>query len=184
MEANCFSGIKCKIYGLLALFLLLAIAFYQLSLGGLIYFILLGCAIIWLILELKYDSKGKNLKNALLIGLFLMIFDFIVENSGGAAGLWTTHQSIFPIEFVPLEIMFICTIGGMAWALYLPKEQSLVYSLFDIIFFSFFGALGEALLIKSGLMNYTGGWTSIHAFFGYILTWVILHLMRYKVLKV
>jgi ABC-type polysaccharide transport system permease subunit len=72
----------------------------------------------------------------------------------------------------------------MAWALYLPKKFRLSYSLFDILFFSFFGALGEALLIKNGLMVYTGGWTTTHAFFGYFVTWVILHTIRYKVLEV
>ncbi|MBM3309141.1 MAG: hypothetical protein FJY77_02715 [Candidatus Altiarchaeales archaeon] len=185
MAGKCIlSGQRCKIAGLLALFILLALLFHYLELGRLIYYILLFCAVVWLALELKFDSSGKNIRNAFLVGLFLMVFDFAVENTGGFIGLWTTHQSILPIYFVPLEIIFICTLGGMAWALHLPKKFSPSYSLFDILLFSFFGALGEALLIKNSLMIYTGGWTSTHAFFGYFTTWVILHIIRYKILKV
>ncbi|MFH1125837.1 MAG: hypothetical protein V1703_01815 [Candidatus Altiarchaeota archaeon] len=184
MEEKCILGRKLKVNGLLLLFVILAFCFLYFQPGRLIYFILLLCSIGWLAVELRCESPGKNLKNAFLIGMFLMVFDFAVENSGGFMGYWKTYQSVFPIYFVPLEIMFICVIGGMAWALYLPEKFSLGYSLFDIVFFSAFGAFGEALLIGNGLMMYTGGWTSVHAFFGYLVTWVILHFVRYKVLKV
>lgn len=184
MAEKCVVGQKFKINGLLVLFTLLVFVFLYLQPGRLVYFILLLCSVGWLAFELKCDASGKNVKNAFLVGVFLMVFDFAIENSGGFLGYWNTYRSIFPIYFTPLEIMFICTIGGMAWALHLPKKFSPGYSLFDILFFSFFGAVGEALLIRNGLMLYTGGWTSVHAFFGYVFTWVILHLVRYKALEV
>jgi len=173
-----------KLNGILVLFTALAITFIVLPLGNVIYAVLLVCAASWLAAELKFDASGKNMRNALLIGVFLMAFDFAVENLGGFLGYWRTYESVLPIYFVPLEIMVVCVLGGMAWALYLPKKFSAVYSAFDILLFSFFGAAGESLIIHSGLMHYSGGWTSVHAFFGYAVTWILLHFIRYRVLEV
>jgi hypothetical protein len=173
-----------KLNGILVLFTALAITFLVLPLGSAIYAVLLVCAVVWLVEELKFDSAGKSLRNAFFIGVFLMAFDFAVENLGGFLGYWRTYESVFPLYFVPLEIMLVCIFGGMAWALYLPKKFNAAYSVFDILFFSFFGTAGESLLIRNGLMHYSGGWTSVHAFFGYVVTWIILHFIRYGVLEV
>ena len=175
---------RCKLNSLLLLFTLLAAIVLIFPLGNVIYVILIACAVSWLAVELKFDVAGKSIRNAFFIGVFLMAFDFAVENIGGFLGYWKTYGSAFPIYFVPLEIMLVCVLGGTAWALYLPEKFNIVYSIFDILFFSFFGAAGESLLIQNGLMHYYGGWTSVHAFFGYAVTWIILHFIRYRVLKV
>jgi len=184
MEAESVVRQKLKVALLMTLFVSLAVALINLELGVLTYPLFLLLAILWLAAELRFDSSGKNIKNAFLIGLALMAFDFLVENIGGFLGYWRTHGSVFPLGFVPLEIMLLCVVGGMSWALYLPRRLSLWYSLIDIVFFSFFGSLGEALLIKNGLLGYMGGWGSVNAFLGYLVTWIMLHVVRYKVLEV
>lgn len=184
MSGVCCVGRGCRLSGLAAVFVALAALFFYLQPGRLIYLLLVLCSFGWLLFELKHHAQGRNVMNAFLTGLSLMVFDFAVENTGGFLGYWTTYGSILPVYYVPVEIMLVCVAGGMAWALYLPREFNRGYSLLDVLLFSFFGALGEALLIRNGLMAYTGGWTSVHAFFGYLVTWVLLHFIRYRVLEV
>jgi hypothetical protein len=184
MAGVCCASQGCKLKFLLLLFLALGAFFLYGQPGRLIYPVLVFCSAIWLFLELKCGASGRNVKNALLLGVFLMAFDFAVENTGGFLGLWTTHGSVFPVYYVPVEIMAVCILGGMAWALYLPRKFELGYGVVDVLFFSFFGMAGEALLARNGLMAYTGGWTSVHAFFGYLVTWVLLHFVRYRILEV
>lgn len=184
MAEGCRTGQGCKLKGLLVLFVALAALFLYAQPGRLVYAVLVSCSGGWLLFELKYDGSGRKIKNAFLVGVFLMAFDFAVENTGGFLGYWTTHQSVFLVYYVPVEIMLVCTLGGIAWALYLPRVFDWKYSMLDIVFFAFFGAVGEALLIRNGLMVYTCGWTSVHAFFGYFVTWVVLHFVRYKILEV
>lgn len=169
---------------LFILFAVLAVAFILLKPGRLIYFILVACACGWFFLQRKRHPVRSETRSAIYVGLFLMVFDFIVENAGGFLGLWKTYGSILPIYFVPVEIMMLCLVGGTAWALYLPKKFNWNYSILDIVFFSLFGAIGEAVLMHNSLIAYTGGWTSVHAFFGYLVTWIILNFMRYRVFKV
>ena len=76
------------------------------------------------------------------VGAFLLIFDFIFENSGWLAGLWYT-TSEFHVGVVPLQVMGIALFGGAAWALYLPRKFNLWHSLLDCLIFAAFGALGD-----------------------------------------
>ena len=108
-----------------------------------------------------------------------MGFDFIVENSGWLLGYWHTQNAIIAIGIVPIAVMIVCLIGGAAWALYLPRKFSPIFSLADILFFAVWGAIGERVLMGQGLMVYTQGWTSYHAFVAYLLTWLVLHFVAY-----
>jgi hypothetical protein len=184
MERRQAVGQGFKACGLILLFVLLAFLFYFFDLGGLIYVVLVFCSAAFLAFELFFDASGKSVRRAALAGVFLLVFDFAVESAGGVTGLWATYGSVFPVGFVPVEIMFVCFLGGTAWALYLPKAFNPGFSVFDVLFFSFFGSLGESLLIRNGVMAYSGGWTAFHAFLGYAFTWMILHVLRYKVLEV
>jgi hypothetical protein len=170
---------------LLILFSLLAVLF---SLGILshlaIWWTLAGLAVAWLAFEYALNRKSPGmLKKAVLMGLFLMVFDFIFEGSGTLFGLWRSSHSILPILTVPVEVMLICLIGGAAWYLYLPEKFNRFHSAADILLFAFFGALGEAVLVGNGMMTYYQWWTSYHAFVAYGITWVILHYVRYRLLK-
>lgn len=151
--------------------------------GLITYAILVGGAIIWFLYETNQKNKISLIRHAIIMGLFLMIFDFIAENIGAFAGLWTSPQSIFSVIAVPIEIIALCFIGGYAWAMHLPLKPDKVYMVFEILIFGFFGALGEYLLILNGMMIYTGGWTSIHAFIAYAAVWLLLFGVWYKVIR-
>jgi len=167
--------IKLTIY-----FIFLALLFRFFNTGQLSWDILLASAIVWFGIEAR--KERERLANALKIGAFLLVFDFIFENTGWLMGLWQT-KSAFAVGVVPIEVMGIALFGGAAWALYVPKKFKLWNSFFDSIIFAFFGALGEWLLIQQGLFVYKLWWTSLFAFIAYFLTWVILHFVRYKVVK-
>ena len=151
--------------------------------GLLTYATLLALASAWFVYETLKQKKSHLIKYAVLLGLFLMVFDFIVENLGFFSGLWTSPNSIYSVISVPIEIIFLTFIGGYSWSMHLPPKFDSVYMIFESLIFGFFGALGEYLLILNGMMVYTNGWTSFHAFAGYFITWLILFFMWYKVIR-
>ncbi len=163
-------------------FSLIAVFFYSLTpnAGLVTYGTLVVLAIIWFVYETAKPKKKPFIKYALLLGLFLMVFDFVVENLGFFAGLWTSPRSLFSVISVPIEIMALTFLGGYAYGMHLPLKFDKMYMVFEVLIFGFFGALGEYLLILNNMMIYTNGWTSIHAFFGYVITWIILFGVWYK----
>ncbi|MBI4021467.1 MAG: hypothetical protein HY369_04430 [Candidatus Aenigmarchaeota archaeon] len=148
--------------------------------GLLTYGTLVVLAAVWLLYELAQPKKRPLVRDAFLLGLFLMVFDFVVENLGFFAGLWTSPQSLVSVISVPIEIMVLTLVGGTAWALHLPLKLDTSYLAIESLIFGAFGALGEYLLILNGMMIYTNGWTSFHAFVGYVVTWIILFGVWYK----
>lgn len=141
-------------------------------------------------------STPQNLKAALLLGTFLMVFDFIFENVGTLVfNYWGTTGSSLFILAVPIEVMLTCFFGGTAWALYVlsahtsfiskyrnQSNPSLRYSLIllNLLFFGAGGAVAEWSLIQRGVMYYARGWTTPHAFVAYFATWTMLHVILNK----
>ena len=140
-------------------------------------------AFLWFIYETLKKKKRSMIKYSIQLGLFLMVFDFVVENLGAFFGLWTSPKSVFPVMAVPIEIMILTFVGGYAWGMHLPLKFDEVYMLFEVLIFGFFGALGEYLLILNGIMVYNKWWNSLYAFLGYVITWIILFGMWYKVIR-
>ena len=191
---------RLKLLKLLGLFVLLS-AFLMFALLPLVnagqfsiwtpWLVLSAGAVIWFAVELLVEKPaGMRLKKALLVAIFLVIFDFIFENSGTIFNLWYSSNSLVPVcmpiestypACVPIEVMLVILFGGAAWALYVPQDFKLTYSVADILLIATFGAIGEYLLIQFGLMHYLQWWTSVHAFLSYVGTWIILHLVRYRV---
>lgn len=173
-----------KVAGLFVYFSILAYLFLIVRPGWYIWPILILSAIAWLSIELSGKRRSREeIKSAFFLGLFLMIFDFAVENLGGYFGYWQVGSTLFHVGYVPIEVMFLTLIGGMAWALAQPRAYSFKSSLVDILLFSVFGAIGESVLRFNGVMFYADGWTHFHAFAGYAITWIILHYLRYKYRK-
>jgi len=160
-------------------FVLLAVLLYFVQLGQWSWYVVLASALVWFGLETRENPRGRVAKG-MKVGAFLLIFDFVFENSGWLAGLWYTKSQI-AVGVVPLQVMGIAFFGGTAWALYLPKKFNPWHSLVDCLIFGTFGALGERLLIGQVLFVYQQWWTSYDAFVAYFLTWVILHYVRYGV---
>jgi hypothetical protein len=165
---------------LVLLFTSLGILFWNFPIkyANFIWWILVAAALGWLIIELR-DYREKNVRRAVEVGIFLMLFDFFVENLGKIAGLWESYGSVYFVLAVPIEVMLLALIGGTAWALYQPRRFRSLYSLADITVFATFGTIGEYILGIKGLLIYMGEWTSAHAFLGYALTWVLLHSILY-----
>jgi len=167
-----------KLALLTAYFVVLAVVIYSVKLGQLSWYVVLVSALAWFGLEAG-ENRGR-ISSGMKVGAFLLVFDFIFENSGWLAGLWYT-KSQFHVGVVPLQVMGIAFFGGTAWALYLPRKFNLWHSVVDCLVFATFGALGERLLIGQVLFVYQQWWTSYDAFVAYFLTWVILHYVRYGV---
>lgn len=165
-----------KLAFLTVYFVLLGIILYVSPLGQVSWYVILLSALVWFGLEAR-ENRGR-ISDAMKVGAFLLVFDFIFENSGWLAGLWYT-ESQFAVGVVPLQVMGIAFFGGAAWALYLPRRFNLWHSAADCLVFALFGALGEWLLIGQVLFVYQQWWTSVYAFIAYFLTWVILHYVRY-----
>ncbi len=168
-----------KLVLLTVYFAVLAAVIYTTPLGQLSWYVILVSALAWFGLEAR-ENRGR-LADAMKVGAFLLIFDFIFENSGWLAGLWYTKSQV-AVGVVPVQVMGIAFFGGAAWALYLPRKFNLWHSVADCLVFAAFGAIGEHLLIGQVLFVYQQWWTSYDAFAAYFLTWVILHYVRYGVL--
>lgn len=138
----------------------------------------------------KNTGASYNFKAAIILGVFLTVFDFIVENVGNLFGFWNCNGSSLFILSVPIEVMFACLIGGITWSLFVLSTESKLrirfksrYSkslstsliILDVLFFGVGGSSAEWCLIQRGLMRYSNGWTSFHAFLAYSATWTILH---------
>jgi len=191
---------RLKLLKLLGLLVLLG-AFLMLALLPLVdagqlpiwtpWLVLSAGAVGWFAVELYVEKPaGTRLKKALSVAIFLVLFDFAFENSGTVFNLWYSSNSLVPVcmpvestypACVPIEVMMVILFGGAAWALYVPQDFKLTYSVLDIILIATFGALGEYILIPFGLMHYLQWWTSVHAFLSYAGTWIILHLVRYRI---
>ncbi|MBN1454906.1 MAG: hypothetical protein JW945_01445 [Methanomicrobia archaeon] len=191
---------RLKLLKLLGLFVLLG-AFLMLALLPLVsagplpiwtpWFVLSAGAIVWFVIELFVEKPtGTRLKKALVVAIFLVVFDFIFENSGTIFNLWYSSNSLVPVcmpiesihpACVPIEVMLVILFGGAAWALYVPQDFKLTYSVLDLLLIATFGAIGEYILIQFGLMHYLQWWTSLYAFLSYVATWILLHLVKYRI---
>jgi len=139
------------------------------------------------------NGDRKNLRPALLVGTFLLVFDFIFENVGTKIfGFWGCYNSSFFVLAVPIEVMLTCFLGGSAWCMYTLSvsadvaikfknkfDKSIVYPLIllDLVFFGIGGSVAEWCLRQRGLMYYSNGWTMLYAFISYFAVWFILHII-------
>ena len=171
-----------KVFILGSYFSLLALVFWFFKLEYFIWPILIFSSIIWFLYE--YSTGGKSiLKQAIFLGIFLMAFDFIVENAGGFLGFWSVDVSLFYVGYVPVEVMLLILVGGTAWAMAQPKKIYTVNVAADVLLFTLFGALGEFVLIRNGMMKYSNGWISLYALLGYFVTWLMLHFVWQKFIR-
>ena len=131
-------------------FVIMAVVLYSVKLGQLSWYVILVSALVWFGLEAR-ENRGR-ITGATKVGAFLLVFDFIFENSGWLAGLWYT-KSEFHVGVVPLQVMGIAFFGGAAWALYLPRKFNLWHSVVDCIVFATFGGSGGAAHDRAGALR-------------------------------
>lgn len=143
-------------------------------------------AMIWFKFEykqLKISQRKNMLKISLMLGLFLMIFDFVIENLGAIFGYWVSINSHLFVLAVPIEVMLTCFFGGAAWTLFIyQKRDNWKFVNFNSVLWSVGGTAGERFLNKINFMAYGNGWLSLpHAFLAYLATFLLLHYIAYKI---
>ncbi len=175
---------KVNLMNIFVLFSALGFIFSTFKPRDFVWLILVECSILWFLIEFYHNRNNpRALKKAGIMGLSLMLIGFVAENVGGALGLWRILESLLFIGYMPIEAILICFLVGFAWSLYLPREFNKNYSLYDVLLFSIFGTLGEIALVKNGIMEYSDGWGTPFVFAGFLLIWILLHIMNYKVLR-
>lgn len=145
----------------------LFLMFTAIGIWGTVYFV---------VKERTAKLKLKELTSrAVRLGLFLWLFDFAFENLGLVLGYWNTAGSIFQIGAVPVEVMVIAFCAGFTYALLFAREFDWQLGFFSSLWIAAAGTAIESILVDLGALNYTNGWTSLHAFVAYWLAFMIMH---------
>ncbi|MCX8202638.1 MAG: hypothetical protein N3G74_02440 [Candidatus Micrarchaeota archaeon] len=121
-------------------------------------------------------SKLRELTSrAVKLGVFLLAFDFVFENAGLLLGYWNTSGSILQIGAVPIEVMGIAFCAGFTYAVLFQKRFDWQLGFFSSVWIAAAGTAIEAILVGFEVLNYAGGWTSLHAFAAYVVAFMIMH---------
>ncbi|MBI4360282.1 hypothetical protein HY572_00750 [Candidatus Micrarchaeota archaeon] len=124
--------------------------------------------------------NAETLKKAILLGLFLALADFVFENFGAQAGLWTSFGSPLFLWAVPIQVVFIAILAGMAYHLIMQPRADALYVVSTSLLLAMVGVGIEGLLLDYKLLTYANGWTSVHAMASYFVTFVVLNWANLK----
>lgn len=116
----------------------------------------------------------QNLKKALLLGLFLAVFDWVFESAGALLNLWVSKGSIFFLWNIPLEVFLIAIFSGSVYYFVLEKKSSLGWLVLTSLLVAVVGMTMERALIELSLLQYFLAWNSVLAFISYFLVFAIL----------
>ncbi len=134
------------------------------------------CGSLRLVIVPRAPKERKfALSRATKMGFFLFAFDFVFENLGLILGYWNTSGSLFQIGAVPIEVMVIAAAAGYAYAIVFPRKFSWETGFYTSLLIAAAGTAIEAILNNFGVLTYTGGWTSMHAFVSYFGTFFLMH---------
>ena len=183
MKFNTDFGNSKKVMKLIVLFSAL-FAFFWIASPNLtpdgFWTILLVMAVGWLAYELWSNKPGlKSLAFPFLVGISLLVMDLIINYVGLLWNLYTITPTSFTILADPLQLPLIALVGGMAYALHLPKRFDFVYTSTDVLLIGFFGTITERMLNINGIMDYISvNW--VNAFLTYAFVWLVLHMVYYS----
>lgn len=139
---------------------------------------LVAIAVIWTLATI-FKPDAKRVRTLLMMGFFLAVFDWVFETAGLFAGYWHSSGSIFPVGpsmfYPPLEVFVIALCAGAAMDLLFPKKFDWRTALPFTMLVACVGTFIEAMLISSGNLIYLAGWTSLHAFIAYWITFLVFH---------
>jgi len=136
----------------------------------------------FMVLTLIFRKKESyRIKIGLLVGLFLMVFDFVVENLGKIFGFWESFYSIQFVLAVPIEVMIICIFTGANWAMLLPVKRDPKFSILYVLTTgSVLNYIEDYIIMSLGYMSpHANGWTPFICWLSYITTVFILHELTY-----
>ena len=143
------------------------------------------------------------LKPAIIMGLALVVIDFIVESAGAVMGLWQVNPetSVFMAGFVPLEVLGIAFFAGATYYYILAPKTDFKRMVFTALMISTAGMVLENELIAANHITYnpaantgaiegafanllaTGSsypqpWNPIYAFISYFIVFTALFFMK------
>lgn len=118
------------------------------------------------------------LKPAMMLGLFLAVFDFAFETLGGVLGLWESSNSILALGFVPLEVFLIAFFAGATYYYVLANKADLKRMVFTSLMIATAGMVIEKELITMGHLAYSPAWNPIYAFIAYFAVFTILYFVK------
>jgi hypothetical protein len=172
---NPLSLVNGFVYGLIAAFYLSKLKWKLVGSGGVAFA---------LVAAFVFQTETQLLSKALMLGIFLMAFDWAFENLGAKFGYWFSKSSAFFVGAVPIEVMIGAIGGGFGWALFMPRTFNLLYILLASLIVGCGGAFGENSLQKAKELTYGNGWTWVYAVISYSLVWIMLSLVWYFVINV
>ncbi len=126
-------------------------------------------------------KKRVDVKQFAALGLFLALFDFVVETAGGLLGFWSSSGSVLALGFVPIEVFFIAFAAGVAYRIVFSPTFSLAFGVASSLLIAVVGVGIESVLLGEGLLHYANGWTSWHALVAYFATFLVMHVINSRV---
>lgn len=125
----------------------------------------------------------KSLFEAFKLGMYLAIFDFFVQNTGGYFGLWVSKNSVLFLGFVPVEVFFIAIFAGATYYLLFPRTWNTRTALATSYLIAVVGAMTEAALVYFGYLEYMNWWNSYWAVVAYFLTFLLMYKVNLIITK-
>jgi len=132
-------------------------------------------------------TKCKELlKPALVLGLFLMVFDFLFESLGAVLGLWHINpaNSILMLGVVPVEVLLIAFFAGATYYYILAPKTDFKRMVFTALMIATAGMVLEKELIALNHMTYSPdsatfiSWNPIYAFIAYFAVFTLLYFIK------
>lgn len=136
--------------------------------------ILLFSLAVAVLMSLNYR---QHLVSGLKLGLFLAIFDWVVENLGEIFGLWYSKGSVFWLRAVPLEVFLTCICVGTVYYMLFTKWEDLGIGVLSSLCIAVIGMVVERELIRLDNLVYWN-WNSIAALIAYFITFLILYKVK------
>lgn len=143
---------------------------------------MLPSILFFMVLVLIFRKREPyRIKVGLLVGIFLMVFDFVAENLGKMFGFWESFYSIQFVLAVPIEVMIICIFSGASWAMLLPVKRDPKYSILYVFTTgSILNYIEDYIIMSLGYMSpHANGWTPFICWMSYVATIFILHEFTY-----
>ncbi|MDP3741702.1 MAG: hypothetical protein Q8R15_00130 [Candidatus Micrarchaeota archaeon] len=142
-------------------------------------FVLLLAAAILGALILRYKPKKEKLLSMAKAGLFVAVFDWVVQTLGFYGHYWWTNGGFLIGPAVALEVSLIAFCAGAALNL-LRSWSTWQNAILVAIPIGIVGAFIEFLFVSIGAMTYSNGWTSLHAFVIYFPAFVLFQFVNNK----
>ena len=131
-------------------------------------------------LTIKLVLKPKRVRSALLLGLFLALLDFAVQNLAAYKNLWYSSGSLLFLGAVPVEVFLIAILAGFTYRLVFCKGFDVKFAFASSLFIASVAVGLEALLISERLLAY-GSWNSWYGLGSYFTVFFVLNYLNSKI---